>query len=121
MGCCDPMLSTSALSWILEAICKVDIVEGDVKRYIYTGEKLQIVEYHFPPKKVFPPHSHPEHEQMGYVVSGKMGFKIGDEEKILKPGDFYHAPVGVTHNAWTFDEPAVLLDIFSPPREDLIK
>lgn len=98
---------------------KSETVEGDVQRSIYTGESLQLVEYRFPPNKVFPPHQHDEHEQMGFLVSGVMGFKVGDEERILRPGDYYHAPKGVAHNAWTLDEPAVLLDVFSPPREDL--
>ena len=98
-----------------------ETVEDNVVRYIYTGKNLQTVEYHFPPDKVFPPHRHDHHEQIGYLVKGKMGFKIGDKEKILLPGDFYHAPIGVVHNAWTFDEPSVLLDIFSPAREDLVK
>ena len=98
-----------------------EIVEGNVERVVYSGEHLQTIEYHFPPNKVFPAHSHDAHEQMGYLVSGKMGFTVGGVEKIIGPGDFYHAPIGVEHNAWTFDEPAVLLDFFSPPREDLIK
>lgn len=98
---------------------KEEIVEGNVKRYIYTGENMQIVEYHFPPNKVFPPHSHDIHEQMGYLVKGKMGFLIDGKEKILTPGDYYHAQKGIVHNAWTFEEPSVLIDIFSPPRDDL--
>lgn len=100
---------------------ETEIVEGDVERVIYTGDYLQTVEYRFPPNKRFPVHTHEQNEQMGYLVSGKMGFMVDGVEKILKPGDFYHAPAGVRHNAWTLDEPAVLLDFFSPPREDLKK
>ncbi|MDC7125721.1 MAG: cupin domain-containing protein [Spirochaetales bacterium] len=98
---------------------KEEIVENDVVRRIYTGENIQVVEYRFPANKTFPPHSHSIHEQMGYLVSGKMGFKIGDKTHDLLPGQWYHAPIGVEHNAWTYDEPSVLLDIFSPPRDDL--
>ena len=98
---------------------KKETVEGDVVRYTHTGKAIQVVEYRFPPNRTFPPHSHDAHEQMGYLVSGRMGFRVGGKEKILRPGDWYHAPVGVEHNAWTFDEPSVLLDIFSPPRDDL--
>ena len=100
---------------------ETEIVEGDVERVIYTGEKIQAVVYRFPPNKTFPAHKHDENEQMGYLVSGKMGFMVGGVEKIIYPGDFYHAPIGVEHNAWTFDEPSVLLDFFGPPREDLVK
>ncbi len=100
---------------------KPQIVEGNVKRYIYTGKNIQTVEYHFPPNKTFPSHKHDKHEQIGYLVKGKMGFKIGNKEKILLPGDYYHVPIGVFHNAWTLEESSVLLDIFSPPREDLFE
>lgn len=100
---------------------KEEIVEGNVRRCIYTAENLQVVIYNFPPNKVFPPHTHDIHEQMGYLVSGKMGFKVGGEVRTLLPGDFYRAPIGVEHNAWTTDEPAVLLDFFSPIREDLAR
>ena len=98
-----------------------EIVEEDVKRYIYTGKNIQIIVYYFPPNKTFPVHSHKNEEQMGYLVNGKMGFNVGGEERTLLPGDFYHAPIGVEHNAWTLEEPSVLIDIFSPVREDLVK
>ena len=96
-----------------------EIVEGNVVRYIYTGKTMQVVEYHFPPNKKFPAHSHDIHEQMGYLVSGRMGFKMGDEERELNPGDWYHAPIGVEHSSCTYEEASVLLDFFSPPRDDL--
>lgn len=99
---------------------KHEVMDDGVERFIYTGVNIQVVEYHFPPNRVFPEHKHENLEQMGYLVSGKMGFMVGGEEKILRPGEFYHAPIGVIHNAWTMDEASVLLDIFSPPRPDLI-
>lgn len=98
---------------------KHERLDDGVERYIYTGENIQVVEYHFPPHRTFPEHNHETIEQMGYLVSGKMGLRIGGEERILNPGDFYHAPIGVMHGAWTLDEASVLLDIFSPPRQDL--
>lgn len=99
---------------------KKEIIEGDVTRYIYSGQNIQIVEYYFPADKSFPPHSHNREEQMGFLVSGKMGFEIGGEQQDLSPGEWYHAPVGAKHRAWTYDEPSVLVDIFSPPRKDLM-
>lgn len=104
-----------------ESDLEPEIVEGNVERFIYTAENIQVIVYHFPPHKVFPLHSHDKHEQMGMLYKGKMGFKIGDDERILEPGDFYRAPIGVEHNAWTLDEPSILIDFFSPIREDLVK
>lgn len=103
-----------------ESMHKREALEDGVVRHIYTGKNLQVVEYHFPAERSFPSHSHEEHEQMGYLVSGRMGFEIGGEKKDLSPGEWYHAAIGVPHRAWTYEEPAVLLDIFSPPREDLL-
>lgn len=100
---------------------KTEIVEGDVERVVYTGQHLQIVEYRFPPNKRFTAHKHDAHEQMGYLARGKMGFIVGEDERNLVPGDFYHAQVGQMHNAWTFDEPAVLIDVFSPTRDDILE
>lgn len=98
---------------------KEEIVEGDVRRQIFTGDNIQVVKYYFPPHKVFPSHSHEKQEQMGYLIEGTMGFSIDGEKTELHPGEWYRVPVGVEHNAWTGSEPAVLIDIFSPPRDDL--
>ena len=100
---------------------KTEVVEGDVQRVVYTGKNLQMVEYHFPANKKFTAHKHDAHEQMGYLVKGKMGFLVGDKEQVLSPGNFYHAQIGQIHNGWTFDEPSVLLDVFSPPRDDIME
>jgi quercetin dioxygenase-like cupin family protein len=95
-----------------------ELDEGIV-RYIYSGNGMQLVEYHFPPQRQFPLHRHENNEQMGLVISGRIGLEVDGHERILGPGDYYHAPVAVPHRAWTLDEPTVLLDIFSPPRDDL--
>lgn len=100
---------------------KTEIVEGDVQRIVYTGKNLQVVEYHFPANKRFTAHKHDEHEQMGYLARGKMGFIVGDEERVLLPGDMYHAQIGQMHNAWTFEEPSVLIDFFAPIRDDILE
>ncbi len=98
-----------------------EIVEGNIRRCTFTAQNIQVIVYHFPPNTVFPVHAHDKHEQMGYLVSGKMGFNAGGDVRTLLPGDFYYAPIGMDHNAWTLEEPSVLLDFFSPIREDLVK
>jgi len=98
---------------------KSEIVEGDIERRIHTGEHIQIVEYRFPADRTFPPHRHETVEQVGYLLSGRMGFNIGGIVRDLAPGEWYRVPVGVEHNAWTYEKPSVLLDLFSPPREEL--
>jgi len=85
------------------------------------GEKMMMVlNYTLPGHKV-PEHSHP-HEQIGMVYSGKAKLQIGDEEKIVKKGDFYCIPSNVKHSDSCIGrKPFVMLDIFYPVREDFVK
>ena len=69
---------------------------GLVIRTFY-GERLMISLVESPPHASPPPHSHPDHEQAGMVLSGEYEMTIGDERKLLKPGDAYVIPPGVEH------------------------
>ncbi len=48
-------------------------------------------------------HSHP-HEQLVWIVSGKMDFRIGDERRVMGPGDVAVIPGGVEHEGWFPEE-----------------
>lgn len=69
------------------------------------------------PNKVMPRHQHPE-EQLGVMLEGSMELTIGDETRMLKPGDAYTIPGNVPHHARTDDDGCLVLDVFSPPRDD---
>jgi len=66
---------------------------------------------------VIPLHQHP-HEQAGVLLSGQMELTIGEETRIVKPGEAYLIPGGTPHRAAPVGGPATTLDIFSPIRED---
>jgi quercetin dioxygenase-like cupin family protein len=66
-------------------------------------------------------HSH-KNEQVGVVYAGKARLRIGNEERIVKKGDFYCIPANVPHaDTCIGSKPFVMLDIFCPPREDFRK
>jgi quercetin dioxygenase-like cupin family protein len=75
-----------------------------------------IVRFHIAAGAEVPAHSHP-HEQTGYVVSGHMRFRIGDEQRELGPGDGYSVPGGILHGAFGVTD-CVAVDCFHPVRED---
>ncbi len=64
-----------------------------------------------------PLHTHP-HEQGGIIVEGELEMGVGNEVRLLKPGDMYIIPGGVEHYAKGQDSKAIALDIFSPVREE---
>ncbi len=43
------------------------------------------------------PHLHREHADAFYVLEGRLGFLVDDEEHVLGPGGFVYAPPGVVH------------------------
>ena len=65
-------------------------------------------------------HSHPE-KQWGVVLEGDC-IRIQDgTEASAKAGDFWCTRGGVEHSVRTGDQACVILDIFSPPREEYKK
>ncbi|MFX0083345.1 MAG: cupin domain-containing protein [Candidatus Hodarchaeota archaeon] len=73
------------------------------------------------PGYTVPIHSH-KHEQVGMVYAGEAKLKIGDEEHIVKQGDFFCIPSNTPHSDTCIgNEPFVMLDIFYPSRKDFLK
>ena len=68
-----------------------------------------------------PEHTH-LHEQMGLCLQGEIIFVINGEEFTVRAGEFYNIPGNVPHAERNDrSEPAILVDFFSPPREDLLQ
>jgi len=61
-------------------------------------------------------HSHP-HEQMVYIVSGRIRFEHPGGIFEIGPGDCFLVPGDVEHRASALEDSEVL-DIFTPMRED---
>ena len=94
------------------------IAEG-IDRQMIVGQNIMICRLRFDPFVITPPHQHP-HEQLTLVMQGKVKFILGDEERIVSAGDTLHFPSNHWHGATMLDEEVVLLDIFSPIREDFL-
>lgn len=64
-------------------------------------------------------HAH-YHPQVTYVSSGKFEFTIGNEKKVVTAGDGMYMEPDVRHSCICI-EPGVIVDCFSPMREDFLK
>lgn len=102
-----------------ETMPKKELVPGTTLSLAW-GEKLMLSLVEIGPGSVVPMHSHP-HEQGGIVVEGEFDFIVGTERRRMEPGDMYLIPGGVPHSAIGLNRKAVVLDVFSPPREDYQK
>ena len=93
--------------------------DGAQRRVLSYGENLMLVQFTFEAGVTSWLHSHP-HEQVGYVVSGEIDFLMEGHEPVrLTAGCSYHVPSNVKHNITTHT-PAVLVDCFTPIRQDFI-
>jgi len=52
------------------------------------------------------------------LLKGKMELSIDGDSRQCSPGDMFIIPPDTPHSARPVDGPAVVLDVFSPVRED---
>lgn len=81
------------------------------------GEHLTLGILELEPNGHVPEHSHPN-EQIGVLVRGSLTWRIGDQTEDLTPGATWCIPGGVPHEANAGPDGAVLIEGFSPPRQD---
>lgn len=94
--------------------------DGAQRRILSYSDNLMLVQFDFEAGIASWEHSHP-HEQVGYVVSGEIDyFSAGHDPVRLKAGGSYYVPSNVRHYIKTY-APTVLIDCFTPQREDFLK
>ena len=98
---------------------EVERIGEGIERQMIVGDRLMVCRLRFEPRIETPAHDHP-HEQITIVERGSVLFTIGDQERIARTGDVLHFPSGCWHGASTLDEEVVLIDIFTPVREDFL-
>ncbi len=92
--------------------------KGIRRKIMSYDDRLMLVKVAFEKDGVGTLHQHP-HTQITHVESGVFEVEIAGEKKILKGGDAFYIPPNVIHGAVCL-EAGVLIDVFSPMREDFI-
>ena len=110
-GYSEPLIDGATTEWRTMG-------EG-IERQMFVGDRMMICRFRFKPFLVTPEHDHP-HEQMTIVERGRVRFFIEGKEQIASAGDVLHFPSNCWHGATMMDEEVVLIDIFSPLREDFL-
>jgi quercetin dioxygenase-like cupin family protein len=93
-------------------------ITDKITRRVLAGEKGMVVWLNIKAGAHADAHSHP-HEQIVWIIRGKMDFRIGSERRVLNSGDVAVIPGGIEHEAWCQEDTEVV-DIFAPPREDFL-
>lgn len=99
--------------------CPVREVDRGITRQILAHDPhLMMVRVGFAKGAVGYVHTHP-HRQMTFVASGRFEVSIGDERRVMAAGDSFYAMPDVPHGVTALED-SVLIDIFSPTREDFL-
>jgi mannose-6-phosphate isomerase-like protein (cupin superfamily) len=81
-----------------------------------SGGGFALVEHHMPPRTLAAPlHRHAHEDEYSYVLEGKVGAMLGDQEVYAEVGDLIFKPRNQWHTFWNAgDAPARVLEIISP-------
>ena len=94
------------------------LVEGVELSTLVHGEKTLMGQIKITRGSEVPAHSHP-HEQTGILISGRLRFNVDGEIFDAEPGDSWCLPGDVEHSADALED-AVIIEVFSPVREDYL-
>ncbi|AHF74176.1 pectin degradation protein [Candidatus Sodalis pierantonius str. SOPE] len=94
--------------------------EGIKRKVMTWSDELMMACVHFAQGAVGTPHKHEIHDQIAYVASGRFEVTIDGEARILVAGDAYRAVKGQVHGVVALDDNSVLIDTFSPKRNDFL-
>ena len=104
--------------WIDEETPWEPVAEGLSRQIMGYDDKIMLVKAKFDTGAVGQLHKH-YHSQVTYVASGEFEMTIGDDIRIIKEGDSYYIPPHEMHGC-VCRKPGILIDIFSPAREDFL-
>jgi unsaturated pyranuronate lyase len=96
----------------------IQAAPGIERKTLVYGEKTLMVKFLFKKGNKLPPHSHP-HEQIGYLINGRIRLLIDSEELDIIPGDSWCISGGVEHGAEIIED-SIAIEVFSPLREDFL-
>ena len=94
------------------------LLDGVEMSTLVHGEKTLMGQFKIAKGSVIPTHSHP-HEQTGIMIGGKLRFIVAGETTDVETGDSWCLPGNVEHSAEALED-SVVVEIFSPVREDYL-
>ncbi len=100
--------------------CELEQLGPGVSRKIMAySDNIMLVEMSFKKGAFGSLHNHP-HEQVSYIKKGSFEFTVGDTVKVVKEGDCVYNEPNVMHGCKALED-GVVLDVFTPKREDFLQ
>jgi mannose-6-phosphate isomerase-like protein (cupin superfamily) len=102
------------------------IADGPARFATVSAESFVVVDWTdagtHPGRPIAGLHAHHEDDEAWLVLSGRLGFRFGDADREVGPGECLLVPRGVPHSYWNARaEPARYLLVMTPRIHDLIE
>jgi quercetin dioxygenase-like cupin family protein len=72
------------------------------------------------PGRLIPPHLHDTEDEFSYVIEGRIGVLIGDDEYLAEAGSWVVKPRGIPHTYWNPGPRRARLKARPPPHRHLL-
>jgi len=95
-----------------------ELLDGIRMKTLVHGEKSLLSEFRLEKGRWLPLHRH-LHEQTKYLVSGRIRLIVEGEMFEAGPGDAWSIPGAAEHGAEVLED-SVVVEVFSPVREDYL-
>ena len=95
------------------------VAQGVTRKILGYDDALMMVVVKFETGAIGALHHHP-HRQVSYVATGKFDTEIDGVKRVLKAGDCFFVAPELVHGVVAL-EPGMLIDVFTPAREDFLK
>lgn len=96
----------------------IDIAPGIRRRTITSGTSMYQMMARLDAGSRMPEHKHPQ-EQIVHILEGRMRLIVSGVPHELKRGESFYLAGNVPHGVETIEE-TMVLDTFSPPRDDYL-
>jgi quercetin dioxygenase-like cupin family protein len=91
-------------------------LSSTIGRKMITGDRTMMARVYLKKGAVVPEHHH-DNEQITFIVSGALEFKINGETIVLRTGQVMVIPSNIPHSALALEDTDDM-DVFTPPRQD---
>jgi|CZKP01.1.fsa_nt_gi quercetin dioxygenase-like cupin family protein len=116
----ENMIDTASQGYIFGKNIEWEYIQEGIRRKILGfDDNLMMTLMEFKKNSKGSVHTHPN-RQITFIVYGSFEIQIESEKKLLNKGDSFFIPPSVQHGVTALED-ALLVEVFSPSREDFIK
>lgn len=91
-----------------------------VRRQVYATDEVMLARHELEVGMQLNPHTHTDFDQLVYIAAGRCNYYIDAIPHDMTAGSFLLVPRGSEHYVEPTEAPCVNIDVFVPPRADMV-